>query len=360
MNRLWSPFVNALQPYVPGEQDADRGIIKLNTNENPYPPAPGVLAALREVDADSLRLYPEPESATLAACIARYHGLEGGQVFVGNGSDEVLAHTFNAFFCQQQPLLLPDITYSFYPVYCQLYGIARQAVPLAQDYTIDWSQYPRKAGGVVFANPNAPTGIFQSASAIEQVLQRYSDCVVVVDEAYIDFVPGHRRDADRSAVPLLQRYENLLVVRTLSKSRSLAGLRLGYALASKPLIDGLQRVKNSFNSYPVDALASVVAQASFADEAYFAATCARIVNNREQLLVALQAMGFSALDSAANFLMLQHAERPAGELYAALKAHNIWVRYFNSPRLEQFLRISIGSEKENAALLEALQNILSS
>ena len=358
MSSLWSPFVNSLEPYVPGQQSATSGIIKLNTNENPYPPSPRVQDTLRQLDADSLRLYPDPESTELSTCIASYHNVEAGQVFVGNGSDEVLAHAFNAFFRQDKPLCFPDITYSFYPVYCRLYNIDFKRIPLDDNFVIDWTRYPQEAGGIIFANPNAPTGIFQSADDIERVLQAHPNTVVVVDEAYIDFVKPDASGSDLSAIPLLAHYPNLVVTRTVSKSRSLAGLRIGYALASVELIDGLKRVKNSFNSYPVDAVASAVTQASFSDEDCFQSTCQRVVDNREQLVAALESLGFESLDSSANFIMTRHATLPSAEIYAALKASNVWVRYFNAPRLKDFIRISIGSADENGELLSSLKRIL--
>ncbi len=358
MSSLWSPFVNSLKPYVPGQQSATSGIVKLNTNENPYPPSPRVQDTLRRLDADFLRLYPDPESTDLSACIASYHNVDAGQVFVGNGSDEVLAHAFNAFFRQDKPLFFPDITYSFYPVYCRLYNIEFKTIPLDDDFSIDWTNYPKGVGGIIFANPNAPTGIFQSADDIERVLRAYPNTVVVVDEAYIDFVKPDASGGDLSAIPLLARYPNLVVTRTVSKSRSLAGLRIGYALASVELIDGLKRVKNSFNSYPIDAVASAVTQASFADEDYFRSTCQRVVDNREQLVAALVSLGFESLDSSANFIMARHATQSSAEIYTALKASNVWVRYFNAPRLKDYIRISVGSADENAELLSSLKRIL--
>jgi len=354
MRRFTSSFIDTLDPYQPGEQPRETGFIKLNTNENPYSPAPQVVDALREFDAGKLRLYPDPESTNLCESIANHHGLAVENVFVGNGSDEVLGHAFNAFFRHPRPLLFPDITYSFYPVYAKLYGIDYQLQPLNADFEIDFADYCKPCAGVIFANPNAPTGVLKSLESIRDLLHAQRDAVVVIDEAYIDFAPAHS-----SADKLLAEFDNLLVVQTLSKSRSLAGLRLGYALGSSELIAALKRVKNSFNSYPVDQLSAELGQASFRDETYFRQTCKRIIASRTALLEGLSGLGFNSLPSAANFVMTSHRHIPAAQIARKLREQKILVRYFNAPRLNEYLRISIGSEQENAALLAALKLIVS-
>ena len=324
MSEYWSKLVHDLDPYVPGEQPQDQQYIKLNTNENPYPPSPEVARVLAEFDSDRLRRYPDPESGELVAALARYHRLQAAQVFVGNGSDEVLAHAFQAFFQKPEPLLFPDISYSFYPVYCALYRIDYRTVPLDERFEIDYSGFRRANGGIIIPNPNAPTGIALESAAIRELLADNPESVVVIDEAYVDF-------GAESAVPLIDEFANLLVVQTFSKSRNLAGLRLGCALGQAQLIEALQRIKNSFNSYPVNQLSSVVVSGE---------------------------LGFDVLPSSANFVFAGHPERDAGEIYRALKAAGILVRYFSKPRIDSYLRISIGSEEECDALLAALEDIL--
>ena len=354
MSRFWSPVVGALTPYVPGEQPKIANLVKLNTNENPYPPSPRVLEAIRAElgdDGARLRLYPDPNAGLLKAAIAGTYGVTPPQVFVGNGSDEVLAHVFLALLRHERPLLFPDITYSFYPVYCGLYGIDYRTVPLAGDFTIDPADYARPNGGIIFPNPNAPTGRLLPLAAIEQMLQANPDTVVVVDEAYVDF-------GGESAIPLVDRHDNLLVVHTLSKSRSLAGLRVGFAVGHRDLIEALERVKNSFNSYPLDRLAIVGAVAAIADEAHFADCCRRVIATRDTLTADLSALGFDVLPSAANFVFARHPQRDAGELAAALRERSIIVRHFRLARIDQFLRITVGTDGECAALAAALRAIL--
>jgi histidinol-phosphate aminotransferase len=347
---LWSPIVAALTPYVPGEQPKIDNLVKLNTNENPYPASPRVVQAITEAAQQSLQLYPDPESSALRQTIAAYHGLQANQVFVGNGSDEVLAHAFFAFFQQARPVLMPDISYSFYQVYCQLYGIAAQTVPLDAAMRIRVSDYGVAAGGVVVANPNAPTGIALPLGEIEQLLQSQPQQVVLVDEAYIDF-------GGESAISLIDRYPNLLVVQTLSKSRSLAGLRVGFAAGSRLLIDALERVKNSFNSYPLDRLAQAGAAAAYEDTDYFEHTRQAVIQSRDALTLALEQQGFEVLPSAANFVFARHPQHDARGLAQRLRDGGILVRHFSKPRIEQFLRISVGTPAQCAALVEALQRL---
>jgi histidinol-phosphate aminotransferase len=351
MNKYWSPIVRELDPYVPGEQPQDQQYIKLNTNESPYPPSPAVAAALQAYDCDHLRRYPDPESSRLVEALADYQGVDAGQVFVGNGSDEVLAHAFQALLQKPSAILFPDISYSFYPVYCGLYRIDFETVPLDVEFRIRVDDYRPGNGGIVIPNPNAPTGIALQLSAIRRLLDNNPDSTVIIDEAYVDF-------GAESATALIADYENLLVVQTFSKSRSLAGLRLGAAFGQAGLIEALQRVKNSFNSYPIDSLASACAVASIADEDYFQQCRQRVIASRERLAGALADLGFEVLPSSSNFLLASHAERSAESLYLELKSQGILVRYFNKPRIDNWLRISVGSETECDCLLEALQKIL--
>ena len=351
MSRYWSDLVNTLTPYVPGEQPRREELVKLNTNESPYAPSPRVLAAIAAVSADSLRLYPDPESVELKQAFADRNGLRPEQVFIGNGSDEVLAHTFQALLKHDKPLYFPDISYSFYPVWCDLYGITHRDVPLADDFTIDPAAYPSDNGGIIIPNPNAPTGVLMGLEGIRNLLQNNCDSVVVIDEAYIDF-------GGESAVQLIGEFDNLLVVQTLSKSRALAGLRVGVAMGSVELIEGLERVKNSFNSYPLDTLAQHAALASLQDDGYFRSSCQRVIASRDRLTLEMTAMGFYVLPSAANFIFATHAQHAAGKLFAALREQGIIVRYFDKPRINEYLRISIGTDDQCDALLTALQGLL--
>jgi len=354
MSRYWSRVVNDLTPYVPGEQPKIAKLIKLNTNENPFPPSPRVLAAIQAElgeDAARLRLYPDPNADQLKAAVAKRHSVTPAQVFVGNGSDEVLAHVFMALLKHEQPILFPDITYSFYPVYCGLYGIDYRTLPLAGDFSINPADYAQPNGGIIFPNPNAPTGCLLALDAIEHILQANPGSVVVVDEAYVDF-------GGESAISLVDRYDNLLVIHTLSKSRSLAGLRVGFAVGHSSLIEGLERVKNSFNSYPLDRLAIVGAVAAMEDEAYFSQCCEAVVTTRDTLSTELAELGFDVLPSAANFIFARQPRHDAAELAKALRERSIIVRHFKLPRIDQFLRITIGTDTECQALVNALRDIL--
>lgn len=347
----WSPVVGRLTPYIPGEQPKLDKLVKLNTNENPYGPSPRVLEAIQAELSDALRLYPDPNAERLKQAIADYYGIASAQVFVGNGSDEVLAHIFQALFQHSAPLLFPDITYSFYPVYCGLYGIEFITVPLAEDFTLRVADYRRPNGGIIFANPNAPTGRLLALDDIAWLLAHNRDSAVVVDEAYIDF-------GGDTAIALIDRYPNLLVTQTLSKSRSLAGLRVGLAVGHPELIEALERVKNSFNSYPLDRLAIAGAVAAFADHDHFEYTRRAVIANREQLCAALREFGFEILPSAANFIFTRHPRHDAAELAATLRQHSVIVRHFRQPRIAQFLRITVGNPEQNTALLAALSEIL--
>jgi histidinol-phosphate aminotransferase len=353
MSQYWSDIVHKLTPYVPGEQPKLDNLVKLNTNENPYGPSPKVIAALKLEAADTLRLYPDPNSDALKAAIAITHNLNANQVFVGNGSDEVLAHVFQALLKHSRPLLFPDITYSFYPVYCGLYDIEYQTIPLAEDFTISIDDYDQPNGGIIFANPNAPTGIPLALAEIERLLKKNTQSVVVIDEAYVDF-------GTESAVRLINRYPNLLVTHTLSKARSLAGLRVGYALGSPDLIEALIRVKDSFNSYPIDRFASAGAIAAMQDVAYFEETCSKVVETRAILIKDLTKLGFEVLPSGANFIFAKHKVRDGAKLTALLRQKNIIVRHFKAPsRIAPYLRITIGTDAQSKTLISVLFELLS-
>lgn len=351
MSRFWSALVHDLSPYVPGEQPRIANLVKLNTNENPYGPSPAALAAIAAANGAQLRLYPDPEGRALREAIAARHGLDARQVFVGNGSDEVLAHAFLALLRHEGPLLFPDISYSFYPVYCRLYGIAHRTVPLDGKLQVRVEDYRQPCGGIVLPNPNAPTGSALPLAQIETVLAEHPDQVVVVDEAYVDF-------GAQSAVPLIARHDNLLVVQTLSKSRALAGLRVGFAMAQRPLIEALERVKDSFNSYPLDRLALAGAQAAIEDESWFEQSCARIVASRERLREALLALGFEVQPSLANFLFARHPAHEGAALAAALRQRAVLVRHFAKPRIDSYLRITVGTDAQCECLIEALREIV--
>lgn len=352
MSKFWSDIVHKLTPYVPGEQPKLTNLVKLNTNENPYGPSPKVIEALKAEAAETLRLYPDPNSDALKAAIAHAYHLNPNQVFVGNGSDEVLAHVFQALLKHNKPLLFPDITYSFYPVYCGLYGIDYQTVALAEDFSINIDDYNRRNGGIIFPNPNAPTGIPLALAKIEQLLQSNPASVVVIDEAYVDF-------GTESAVALINQYPNLLVTHTLSKARSLAGLRVGYAMGSPDLIEALIRVKDSFNSYPIDRFASAGAIAAIQDIEYFEKTCKRVIATRDALVNDLVKLGFEVLPSGANFIFAKHPAWAGADLTAKLRERSIIVRHFKSPeRISPYLRVTIGTDEQSKLLINALSEIL--
>jgi len=351
MSRFWSPVVRNLSPYVPGEQPKQQdGIIKLNTNENPYPPSPRVWAAIAAA-AERLHLYPDPRATALREAIAARYAVAPDEVFVGNGSDEILAHTFPALLKHDAPLLFPDITYSFYPVYCRLYGVSYVEVPLDAAMRLQIADYRRPCSAIVLANPNAPTGIALPRQSIEALLSEHPDQLVVIDEAYVDF-------GAESAVPLVARHDNLLVVQTLSKSRALAGLRVGFAIGQRPLIEALERVKDSFNSYPLDRLAIAGAVAAIEDDAWFQQTRQRIVASRELLDRGLSDLGFEVLPSAANFVFARHPRRSGGELAASLRERGVLVRHFQKPRIQDFLRITVGTDEHCRRLIALARELI--
>ncbi|OLP53850.1 histidinol-phosphate transaminase [Rhizobium rhizosphaerae] len=351
MSRFWSPIVHALSPYVAGEQPRIDNLVKLNTNECPYPPSPAALAAIREAASDALRLYPDPTALELRQAIAADLGLTAEAVFVGNGSDEVLAHAFVALLKQEAPLLYPDISYSFYPTYCRLFEIGAETVPLDEAMRIRVEDYDRPCGAIILPNPNAPTGIALPLDAIRQLLLRHADKPVIIDEAYVDF-------GAESATALIAEHPNLLVIQTFSKSRALAGLRVGFAVGQPHLIEALERVKDSFNSYPLDRLALAGATAAWKDRHWFETHRDLIVASRARLTEALETLGFEVLPSSANFVFARHSARTGADLAAALRARAILVRHFAKPRIADYLRVSIGTQAECDRLVGALTEIL--
>ena len=346
----WSDCVHGLRPYQPGEQPKQQDLIKLNTNENPYPPSPQVLKLINDDAVNALRLYPDPENSQLKNTVANYFAVDQNQVCLGNGSDEILAFAFQGLLKHSKPVLFPDISYGFYPVYCRLFDIDYIELALTDDFSINLADYQRENGGVIFPNPNAPTGIGKGLDEIEALLNSNTDSVVIVDEAYVDF-------GLQSAASLIDRYPNLLVVQTLSKSRSLAGSRVGYALGNAALIEALERVKNSFNPYSVDRLAELAATAAIADNDYFNHCRQKIIDTREWTVAQLQALGFEILPSMANFIMVKPTTISAATLFAQLREHKILVRYFQKPRIDKYLRISIGTDQDMQALVAALKTI---
>lgn len=353
--RLWSKKAQTLSPYVPGEQPKHDNLCKLNTNENPFPPSPKVGEAIGAVlnhQADALKLYPAPESDDLRQALADFYGLTSNQVFVGNGSDEVLALVFASFFLKDLPLLAPDISYSFYPVYAQTFGVELQPIALSDDFSVNPDDYQQPCAGIIIANPNAPTGMLMPLSAIKALANQHPNSVIVIDEAYIDFAQAG--DNAVSAVSLINDFDNILVTQTFSKSRSLAGLRVGMAFGNPSLIEALTRMKNSFNSYPLDKLAQAGATASVLDRDYFKDTCQKVIELREALTSKLAQLGFEVLPSQANFVFAK-PEMPAVEVASRLREEGIIVRHFNQPRIDEYLRITVGTAEQNQRLIDALK-----
>ncbi len=349
-NKFWSELTHRLTPYVPGEQRHGDSVIKLNTNENPYPPSPGVMAAIAAVDADQLRRYPDPESVALKAALAQYQQLKPNQVFVGNGSDEALALAFMAFFTNKAALQFPELSYSFYPVYCDLLNIEQRRLPMLENFAIDLPAFENNQSGIIFPNPNAPTSLAVSKDEIEALLKRVPDTVVLVDEAYVDF-------GAQSVVGLVDAYPNLIVTQTFSKARALAGMRLGVAYANEELIEALQRVKNSFNSYPIDAVAQAAGLASIGDEAYFQDCLEKVIATRDATSKALSEKGFTVLNSKANFIFVSPPDENAQRLYDFLNDRNVLVRYWPKGVLSKWLRISIGTQSDMQTLVSAIEKL---
>lgn len=348
----WETYVRRVEPYVPGEQPAEENIIKLNTNECPYPPAPKVKEAMERMDTEQFRRYPDPDAAELTAELAAYYGVKESQVFAGVGSDDVLAMAFLTFFNSAQPVLFPDITYSFYDVWAELFRIPYGKIPVDERFHICPEDYNRPNGGIIFPNPNAPTGLLETLETVEAIVRANPDSVVIVDEAYIDF-------GGKSSLALLPKYENLLVVQTFSKSRAMAGIRIGFAIGSEKLICCLKDVKFSFNSYTLNRPALVCGVAAVREDDYFRETTGRIAATRERVKVQLRDLGFTFPDSCANFIFASHESVPAAELFEALKREHIYVRYFAKPRIDNYLRITIGTDEEMDALLAFLRRYLS-
>lgn len=351
MTNLWSSMAQRAEPYIPGEQLNKENIIKLNTNENPYPPSPKVIEAISKEVGKDLRLYPSPTMEDLRCSIARYYGLETENVFIGNGSDEVLAFSFMAFFEPGKQILFPNITYSFYPVYAKLFHIPYKEIPLNNDFTINGENFFHSDGGVIFPNPNAPTSIYLPLEYVEKIVQNNREKVVIIDEAYIDFAP-------ESAVKLVNKYDNLLVIQTMSKSRALAGLRVGFALGNEKLIHALIRMKDSFNSYPIDRLAMAGAKAAIEDQAYFKETTEKIVTTRTWVTKQLEALDFKVLPSSTNFVFASHPEMAAEKIYEELREKDMLIRYFGKEPIDNFVRITIGTREEMEQFIEAVGEIV--
>ncbi len=347
----WRENIRRVTPYVPGEQPKDTGIIKLNTNENPYGPTPRVKELNKNFDM--LRLYPDPTASLLVDELAKYHGVDASQVFVGVGSDDVLAMSFMTFFNSEKPILFPDITYSFYDVWAELFEIPYERPALDDNFRLVKEDYFRKNGGIVFPNPNAPTGIYEPLDNIEEIIKNNTASIVIVDEAYIDF-------GGKTALPLIDKYDNLVVVRTFSKSRSMAGLRIGYAISNPELIKALNDVKYSYNSYTMNRPSIIMGVESIRDEEYFRKTVAKVVNTREKFVKAIKPFGFSCLPSSANFVFATHERIPAKEIFEAAKKAKIYVRYFDAPRINNYLRISIGTDEEMATFVSFLRKYIKS
>lgn len=350
MSKLISNFRN-IEPYVPGEQPQYPDKIKLNTNENPYPPSPSVKKVLDSFNPDDLKLYPDPNASELSAAIADYYKVDKNKVFVGVGSDDVLAMCFMAFFNSGKPVIFPDITYSFYPVWANLFGVKYETKPLDDNFQIKKEDYFCENGGIVFPNPNAPTGVELPLDVIEEIIQKNSERIVIVDEAYVDF-------GAQSALPLVEKYKNLVVVQTFSKSRSLAGLRIGFAIANEELISVLNAVKNSYNSYTMNSLTIKAGAAAVADDSYFKQTTSKIIATRENTKIQLSKLGFEFNDSKSNFIFARHKSVKAVDIFNALREKHIFVRYFNQPRIDNYLRITIGTDDEMKILIDFLKDYL--
>lgn len=351
MSREWTKNLRNIEPYVPGEQSKDKDIVKINANENPYPPSPKAAEVLKSFDTNKLRFYPSANSTKLKEAIAKYYKVDVSNVFVGNGSDDVLAVAFQSFFNSEKPIVYPDLTYSFYPVWCSLFGIKYKNYPVGDDFRINPEDYKEKNGGVVIPNPNAPTSLGEGLDFVEKILNYNQDSVVIIDEAYVDF-------GGTSSIPLIDKYENLLVTGTFSKSRSLAGLRIGFAIGSKALIDVMEAVKNSYNSYTVDSLSIEMGAASIEDDEYFKSTCKKVIKTRERVTLELKKLGFDVLDSQTNFVFVTHNKHNMKSLFEYLKTQKVFIRYFSLPRIENYVRITIGTNEEMDIFLEKTKEFI--
>ncbi len=351
MSREWTKNLRNIEPYVPGEQSKDKDIVKINANENPYPPSPKAAEVLKSFDTNKLRFYPSANSTKLKEAIAKYYKVDVSNVFVGNGSDDVLAVAFQSFFNSEKPIVYPDLTYSFYPVWCSLFGIKYKNYPVGDDFRINPEDYKEKNGGVVIPNPNAPTSLGEGLDFVEKILNYNQDSVVIIDEAYVDF-------GGTSSIPLIDKYENLLVTGTFSKSRSLAGLRIGFAIGSKALIDVMEAVKNSYNSYTVDSLSIEMGAASIEDDEYFKSTCKKVIKTRKRVTLELEKLGFDVLDSQTNFIFVTHNKHNMKSLFEYLKTQKVFIRYFSLPRIENYVRITIGTNEEMNIFLEKTKEFI--
>ena len=351
MSREWTKNLRNIEPYVPGEQSKDKDIVKINANENPYPPSPKAAEVLKSFDTNKLRFYPSANSTKLKEAIAKYYKVDVSNVFVGNGSDDVLAVAFQSFFNSEKPIVYPDLTYSFYPVWCSLFGIKYKNYPVGDDFRINPEDYKEKNGGVVISNPNAPTSLGEGLDFVEKILNYNQDSVVIIDEAYVDF-------GGTSSIPLIDKYENLLVTGTFSKSRSLAGLRIGFAIGSKALIDVMEAVKNSYNSYTVDSLSIEMGAASIEDDEYFKSTCKKVIKTRERVTLELKKLGFDVLDSQTNFIFATHNKHNMKSLFEYLKTQKVFIRYFSLPRIENYVRITIGTNEEMDIFLDKTKEFI--
>ncbi len=351
MENLWTENLRNIEPYVPGEQSAETDIVKINANENPYPPSPKVAEVIKNFDADKLRLYPNANATPLKQALADYYNVDIKNVFVGNGSDDVIAIVFQSVFNSNLPIVYPDLTYSFYPVWCSLFNIKYKTYPVDENFRIHVEDYKEKNGGVIIPNPNAPTSIGEDLEFVERLMEYNQDSVVVIDEAYVDF-------GGISSVELTKKYENLLVTGTFSKSRSLAGLRIGFAIGSEKLISVLEAVKNSYNSYTVDSLSIAAGRASILDNEYFKSTCQKIINTRTRVTNDMRALGFKVLDSSTNFIFATKDDLCMKDLFAYLKTKKVFIRYFSVPRIENYVRISIGTDEEMDIFLKEVKGYL--
>lgn len=348
MEKLWTKNLRDIEPYVPGEQSSDSDIVKLNANENPYPPSPKVLDAIKGFDVSALRLYPNANATPLKQAIADYYSVDIKNVFLGNGSDDVIAVAFQALFNSDLPIAYPDLTYSFYPVWCSLFNIPYRTYPVDSNFRINPEDYREKNGGVIIPNPNAPTSLGEGRDFVERLMEYNQDSVVIIDEAYVDF-------GGASSVPLTKKYENLLVTGTFSKSRSLAGLRIGFAIGSERLISVLEAVKNSYNSYTIDSISIEAGRASILDDEYFKETCEKIIATRERVTKEMRDLGFNVLDSQTNFIFATKDDISMKDLFEYLKAKKVFIRYFSVPRIENYVRITIGTDREMDILLKEIK-----
>lgn len=352
MEKLWKKNLRDIEPYVPGEQSKEQNIVKINANENPYPPSPKVIEAIRNFDSSNLRFYPDANASEFKRAVAEYYNVETENVFLGNGSDDVIALAFQAFFNSEKPIVYPDITYSFYPVWCRLFNIPYKTYPLKDDFRIDVEDYREENGGVVISNPNAPTSLGEGQAFIEKLMEYNKNSVVIIDEAYVDF-------GGFSSVGLIEKYENLLVTGTFSKSRSLAGMRIGYAIGSKELISVLEAVKNSYNSYTVNSISMAAGTAAIRDKEYFNETVSKVIRTRERVTKELISLGFTVLDSQTNFLFAANEKLDIRHYFEWLKTQKVFIRYFNLPRINRYVRITIGTDDEMDIFLEKTKEFLS-